>query len=488
MSSITIIGAGVAGLASAIRMAARGHAVEVFEANAFPGGKLTTIRAGEYRFDAGPSLFTMPQYFEELFALAGRDFKEYCPYERLEAITHYFYPDGRRLKAWADPQRFAAEVEEHLGVPAEKVTAHLGQSQRLFELTHNIFLAKSLHSIKQQSAKELLRAGLYFRSLDLFRTMHAANERRFPDSAQAVQLFDRFATYNGSDPYQAPATLNVIPHLEHGIGAFFPQGGMQALTDALYQLGRELGVRYHFNARVDRIAVEAGRVTGIETGGRILKADRVICNSDVVPAYRHLLKDLPAPESTLEQPRSSSALIFYWGVRREFPELGLHNIFFSRDYQREFREIFRDGTAPDDPTVYVNISSKYAREDAPPGCENWFVLVNMPNDTGQDWEALTDNTRRAVLAKLGRMLGTDIAPLIEAEEVLDPPGIAQRTGSFRGALYGSSSNNRMAAFLRHANFSNRIKGLYFCGGSVHPGGGIPLCMLSARIVDELMHG
>jgi len=206
---------------------------------------------------------------------------------------------------------------------------------------------------------------------------------------------------------------------------------------------------------------------------------------DVVPTYRRLLPDQPAPEQTLQQPRSSSALIYYWGIAREFPELHLHNIFFSADYKKEFEHIFQHKSISSDPTVYVNITSKLEEEDAPAGSENWFVMVNVPHHQGQDWEQLIHSTREAVIGKLSRMLHADLKNVIACEQVLDPLLIEQQTSSYAGALYGSSSNNRMAAFLRHPNFSSRIKGLYFCGGSVHPGGGIPLCLLSARIVGEL---
>lgn len=487
LKKIVVIGSGVAGMASAIRMAVRGHEVHVFEANPYAGGKLTGIEANGYRFDAGPSLFTMPEYFEQLFALAGKSFQDYCPYQRLDVITHYFYPDGTRFKAFGDRDEFANEALEHLGVPVRDTIDHLDQSKKLYELTHNIFLNKSLHTVKQQSAKEILKAGRYFRSLDLFRTMHQANKQRFRKYSKMIQLFDRFATYNGSDPYQAPATLNVIPHLEHHIGAFFPLGGMHSITQAMVKLGEELGVHYHFNAPVQSIEVERRKAVGIRVADEFIQADQVICNMDISFAYPRLLPKQKAPKKILSQPRSSSALIFYWGIKKQFPELGLHNILFSNDYKKEFDTIFNQRSIDEDPTVYINISSKYKVDDAPEGCENWFVMINVPNNDGQDWDHLIQLARKRIVHKINTMLGTDLESLIEAEDLLEPRTIESRTGSAQGALYGSSSNNRMAAFLRHANFSRKIDDLYFCGGSVHPGGGIPLCMLSAKITDELMH-
>jgi phytoene desaturase len=322
--------------------------------------------------------------------------------------------------------------------------------------------------------------------LGLLGTMHQRHAQAFGADPRLVQLFDRYATYNGSDPYQAPATLSMIPHLEHGIGAFYPEGGIYAIAESLVQLATEFGVKFRYNEAVEEIITVEKRVTGLRTALDVYDFGRVVSNMDVVPTYRRLLPRQPAPERTLCQPRSSSALIFYWGIAREFPELDLHNIFFSADYQAEFRAIFEKKTVADDVTVYVNITSKQTPTDAPPGHENWFVMVNVPHDEGQNWPALAQQTRAAVLRKLSKALGTDVEPLIAAERVWTPPGIAADTSSFGGALYGSSSNNALAAFLRHPNFSGRLEGLYFCGGSVHPGGGIPLCLLSAKIVSSLI--
>jgi phytoene dehydrogenase-like protein len=194
----------------------------------------------------------------------------------------------------------------------------------------------------------------------------------------------------------------------------------------------------------------------------------------------------PAPEKILKQPRSSSALIFYWGIGSVFKELNMHNIFFSNDYQEEFRFIFEGNKISNDPTIYVNITSNIQKEDAPEGCQNWFVMINVPGNKGQDWDTLIAQARKDILQKLSFRLGQNIEALILNESILDPRSIESKTYSFQGSLYGSSSNNRYAAFLRHANFSSNITNLYFCGGSVHPGGGIPLCLQSARIVADLI--
>ena len=485
MKKAGIIGSGIGGIATAIRLALKGYRVTVFEAQDTFGGKMKQFELAGFRFDTGPSLFTMPHLVDDLFRAAGRQPADFFRYQRLQVITHYFFADGTRLPAYADPGRFAAAVEQQLAVPRQQVLNYLRQSGRIYEATAPTFLYKSLHKPATYLSADLLKALAVLPRLGLNTTMHQANARAFAD-ARLVQLFDRFATYNGSDPYQAPATLNLIPHLEHNLGAFYPEGGMYAIASSLVQLAQTLGVAFHYQEPVQQILTHGNRISGLQTAKSRYDLEVVVSNMDIVPTYRRLLPQVKAPEKTLSQPRSSSALIYYWGIRHSFAELHLHNIFFSQDYRQEFHSLFQARTVDPDPTVYVNITSKYTPADAPAGMENWFVLVNVPHNAGQDWPQLVKTTREAVLNKISRALNTDIRPLIACERVWDPVGIESQTSSFAGALYGSSSNTRMAAFLRHPNFSSELKNLYFCGGSVHPGGGIPLCLLSAKIVGDLV--
>lgn len=485
MQKAIVVGAGIGGLATAIRLAAKGYETAVYEANTYPGGKLSQFETGDFRFDAGPSLFTLPKEVDALFELTGRNPRDYFQYEKLDVITHYFYPDGTRIKAYADPDFFAKEVHEQTGESPGKVVKLLNKSRELYDITHKVFLESSLHKMKTFLKMDTIKAMFKLHKLDALRSMNQSNEARFEDP-RIVQLFNRYATYNGSDPYQAPATLNIIPHLEFNIGAYFPKGGMYSITQALYRLGRDMGVTFHFGKKVEKILTQGKKAVGIQIDGHSMPAQVVVSNADIVPTYRHLLKELPAPESTLQQPRSSSALIFYWGMEGEYPELDLHNIFFSKDYKEEFDYIWRKKQVYHDPTVYINISSKLNPADAPKGSENWFTMINVPHDDGQDWDSVIEKSRQHILAKLSNMLGQDISKKVVVESILDPRSIQSRTSSYLGALYGNSSNNPFAAFLRHPNFSKQIEGLYFCGGSVHPGGGIPLCLLSARIVGDLV--
>jgi phytoene desaturase len=479
-----VVGSGIAGIASALRLKAKGYNVQVFEANSYLGGKLTTIQLGAYRFDAGPSLFTMPHFIDELFLLFNKKPSDYFTYRASKIACHYFFNDGTFLPFFVDLDETIKTVEKTLLIDGKPLKKHFAKSEYIYNKTHKVFLENSLHSAKTYFNKEIISSILALPSLSIFKTMNQANEAAL-NHPKLVQIFNRYATYNGSNPYKAPGILNIIPHLEHGIGSFFPTKGMHSITTSLVKLAEEEGVQFNTNSKVDEIVIDNSKITGIRSNGKIIEADIVFCNSDIKPAYKCLLKTQKKPKKTLAQEPSSSAMIFYWGIKKQFPQLDLHNIFFSQDYAQEFDSIFSKATICDDPTIYIHISSKVVNEDAPKNCENWFVMVNVPYDSGQDWEILRKKIRENVIKKLSKQLDENIEVLIEEEDYLDPIRIEQRTSSFGGALYGASSNERMAAFFRHPNFSS-IKGLYFVGGSVHPGGGIPLCLLSAKIATNLV--
>jgi phytoene desaturase len=427
----------------------------------------------------------MPQYVDELFTLAGKKPTDYFRYQKLETVCRYFFDDGTLINAYADPEQLANEVNKQIGEPKASLKTYAQNSRRIYEITNHVFLEQSLHRLKTYLRLDTVKSILRFFQIDAFRSMNRANQSFFKDE-RLVQFFNRYATYNGSNPYQAPATLNVIPHLEQHFGAYFPEGGMYSITQSLVKLAEELGVTFTYNTAVEEIVLEKHEATGIKVAGDFIPADVIVSNMDVWFTYRKLLSKHPHlfPEKILNQERSSSALIFYWGIQKQFPDLDLHNIFFSANYEAEFNAIWKQKNIYHDPTVYLNISSKYEAGDAPPDCENWFVMINVPANNGQDWDDLIDNARQNIIKKLSGQLGEDISPLIVNESILDPRSIESRTSSYQGSLYGTSSNSQFAAFLRHANRSAKIENLYFCGGSVHPGGGIPLALLSAKIVSD----
>lgn len=478
-----VIGSGIAGLASAIRLAVKGWQVEVFEQSARPGGKLSEYRWEGFRFDTGPSLFTLPELVDELFELCQEDPRQYFQYKPLDKSFRYFWQDGLMLDAWQNPQMFAHEVEQKTGVEAAKVTAYLNASQKLYALTSDVFLFNSFHKAANYLRKSYWKAFLQFYKLDAFVNMHVRNRKSFKNK-YVVQLFDRYATYNGSSPYKTPATLKMISHLEHNLGAWFPKKGMYDIVKVLVALAEKQGVKFHYNSRVEEICLERKKVIGIRCQGELRSCDLVVSDVDVVNLYKHLLPKEPFPQKQLRLERSTSALIFHWAINKEFFKLDVHNILFSADYKHEFDCLFSQKTISNDPTVYIFISSKAVPEDAPEGCENWFVMINVPENTGQDWAALVRKARENIVQKINQLLDVNIEDYLLHEQITDPVRIEQMTASYGGALYGLSSNGMLAAFNRHPNFKSRYKGLFFVGGSIHPGGGIPLCLASAKIIDK----
>lgn len=470
-------------MASAIRLAIQGHRVTVFEKNAYPGGKLSEMHLGAYRFDKGPSLLTLPHLIDELTELSA--YPETFKYQRLETITRYFFEDGTRVKAEASIQDFAKELKEQLGENETQVLRYFKRSAFYYDTTAELFLHQSLHRLKNFFNLKTLKGILRSPQLKLLSTMDEENNQF--KNPKTRQIFNRYATYNGSNPYKAPALLNIIPTLEFGFGAYLPEKGMHDITEHLYQVALFCGVAFKFNSPVEKIETEQNKVKGVYSGGHLFLSDIVVSDADMHVLYKKLLPATYTPKKLLEQEKSSSAYVFYWGIKKEFKELGLHNILFSDNYEQEFTELFENNKPYQDPTIYINITSKYCAKDAPSGCENWFVMVNVPHNKSSQVIHYGNELRKQVITKINRMLKVNIEEYIEAEETLDPFDIETQTSSLGGSLYGNSSNSRFSAFLRHANYNSKLKGLYLVGGSVHPGGGIPLCLLSGKIVSELIN-
>lgn len=479
-----VIGSGIAGLASALRIRKKGYEVQVYEAGPEPGGKLAQLESNGFRWDMGPSLFTMPDLVTELhdlFPELTREF-EYC---KLDTICNYFWEDGKSLSASSNTNDFAGDIEKAFNVPRDEVDRYLKDCKEMYDKVAPIFMEKSLHKWQTWVSKDVIAPLSSIGKLHLMSNLDQVNGSYFSEP-HVKQLFNRYATYNGSSPFLTPGIMQVIPHLEFNLGAYFPKKGMRDIALSLYDLAVEAGVEFYFNQRVKKIIVCGGQARGVELDKEVIKSDLVISNSDVFFTYQNLLNKKIKRPKTINEPRSSSAFIFYWGMKETFPELDVHNILFSEEYEKEFETLFEKNELAEDLTVYIHISSKVNPEDAPAGGENWFVMVNAPRHVGQKWDEIEPVLRKRVLEKIERMLGKKISHYIGEEFILNPADIERRTGSHQGALYGTSSNSKLAAFLRHPNFSSNIKNLYHCGGSTHPGGGIPLCLNSAKIVSTLI--
>lgn len=483
---VAVIGSGIGGLSSAALLAKSGRRVTLFEQASYAGGKAASMQLGEYRFDTGPSLFTLPHIFSEFFTRLGLDMRNYLEPIPLEPICAYEFADGTRLHSYSDRAKFAAALESAGATNASELDKYLDGCASIWDKAGELFLTRSLHEASTYLSISGLKAILNIPRLSPFKSLHDANRRAFREP-RATQLFDRYATYNGSSPFLTPSTMRVIPHVEYAYGGYALKGGIVSLPIALERICRDLGVDFRLGEKVEHIVVRQKRVCGIEVGGEFHESDIVVSNADVLSTYRSLLGEPDARETRrynkLEP--SSSGLVFLWGVADQFPELLSNNIFFSGDYRDEFDAMFRRLDMPDEPTIYVNITSKTTPKDAPPDGENWFVLLNAPRSAEQDWPELISRVRRSVLTRLSRSLGREIAPLIREQKIITPRDIERDTGSTYGSLYGIASHSPLSAFFRHPNRSRRIGGLYFAGGSAHPGGGMPLALLSGMLAAGL---
>ena len=484
---ICVIGAGLGGLSAAIRLANKGFEVDLYEQNNTPGGKAGEINESGYRFDTGPSLLTMPQVLGDLFSECNENVDDYLKINRLDLICKYFYPDKSIINAYSDFKKFGEEIDQMTSDNSESLNKYLNHCKTIYELVGDLFLTKDLSSVSTYINSKALYTLLNIKKIDAFRTMNEANESFFKDK-RLVQLFNRYATYNGSNPYLAPATLNIIPHVEYNLGSYIPEGGIYAITKSLYKLAQKKGVNIFLNQKVDEIILENNEAKSIKINDNIVKYDKIVSNVDVNHTFQKLINDNQNREAKryITKTPSFSGLVFYWGIKKEFSELETHNIMFSKDYKKEFEDLFDNKKIHDDPTAYIYISSKLNTNDAPAGKENWFVMVNAPFIQNQNWETEVNLARYNVIKKINKFLSTDIESLIEFEKVLSPVDIQNRTGSYLGSIYGISSNDKFAAFMRQSNKSKTIKNLYFCGGSAHPGGGIPLVFLSGKIVSDII--
>ena len=479
---VAVIGSGVGGLASAIRLAKLGVDVTVFEKNSFVGGKVHSRTFSGYRFDMGPSVFTEPHLIQELVRLATN--VKAFEYKSLDESGRYFYPDGTQLEMKSGTNGTIKVLTKDLHEDKRKVIQYLERIKKNYKSLHPVFIETSLHRLSHWLNLSLIPAILNIPKYGLFTTMNGFSKRYFKNP-KTIQLLNRYATYNGSDPFQTPGLLSIIGHLELNIGSYFPNGGMVSISRKLEDTARSLGVKFELDAPVQSIRISDGKVLGVIVKEEFFQASIVVSNVDVHYTYETLMPSVKRPIKILAQEMSSSAVVFYWGINRSFKELGVHNVFFSSDYQAEFNAIFKQKVLFSDPTVYIHISAKVEPGDAPLGCENWFVMVNAPINQGQDWGVMVKELKENVLMKLSKQLKTDVSSYIQTEYINDPIKLQQTYNGKAGSIYGNSSNSSMAAFYRHPNHAPSVKGMYFAGVTVHPGGGIPLALNGAKIVERM---
>ncbi|MGK7371406.1 MAG: phytoene desaturase family protein [Candidatus Halalkalibacterium sp. M3_1C_030] len=485
--NIRVIGAGLGGLAISCLLASDGHRVTIFEKNESAGGKINEVTVNGFRFDTGPSLLTMPLILEELFKRCNADINNYLKLSPVEPICRYFYSDGTIFNCYQNTENTLDELGQLTYSDEVKYEEFLEYSARLYERTKDAFLFNPLYGFKDLGHLNLLD----FFKIDAFTTVSERVDDYF-QSPYLRKFFKRFATYNGSSPYQAPATLNVIPHVELSMGGYYVEGGMYRIVRALLKLSEELGVECKFGTAIEKIRVNNKQVTSIiDTNGKSYEADLVVSNSDAAETYLKLLDDEAVSHTKKENIRklepSCSGFVLLLGINKSYEQLSHHNIFFSKDYKREFHRIFKEKVMPEDPTIYIANTSLANPEHAPEGGSNLFILVNAPYlSEHYDWEEESSRYASFLITELENRGLEDLRKSTIVQKVINPLDFRRKYRSNRGSIYGTSSNSRFSAFLRPRNKAREIEGLYLTGGSTHPGGGIPLVILSAFHALELI--
>lgn len=484
MKKVTIIGAGLGGLAAACRLAKSDHDVTILEKNENVGGKVNHVEAGGYSFDTGASLLTMRHVFEDLFDFCGRRLEDYLDLVSLDPICRYFWTDKTVFDASSDLQKTRAEIARIAPSDVENFTKYLADAKRKYEIAEKTFLAHSLNDLPKLLRPKYLKDLLHISSLKTLDKHHAA----YFQTAKLQQLFNRFATYNGSSPYQTPATFALVPFVEFGLGAWYARGGIYEIPKALARLAKEFGVNIRTGCAVEKIIVEDKKAVGaqLETGETV-SSDYVVANSDAIETYRNLVDEKFFNQKLDRREPSCSGFVLLLGVRKKYPQLAHHNIFFSDDYRAEFDQLFRDLRPAKNPTIYVCAASRTDATQSPENCENLFVLINAPYTSARtDWQIEAKSYRDLIVEKLESFGLKDLENSIEYEQIITPADFENKYRTNRGSIYGVSSNGVFSAFLRVPNRSRQIKNLYFVGGATHPGGGMPLVLLSGKMTADLI--
>ncbi len=485
---VVITGAGLGGLSAAIALAASGFQVTLLEKNDQVGGKLNVLKKDGFTFDLGPSILTMPHIFRDLFARAGKSFEDYVPIQPVEPHWRNFFPDGCCFDLSGQSDVLERELAKLDDRSVQEFKQFLAYSKRLGQVIESGYFANGLDNLADVIKHYGVRRSLT--DFDAFRSMDQG-VRRFISHPKLVDTLNYFIKYVGSSPYDAPAMLNLLPYIQFEYGLWYIQGGMYRLAEGMLKLAEELGVQVRCRSEVVEWVVREDRVAEVVLlNGERIAADIVVSNMEVIPASQKLLKRSPAQIKPLEKfAPSCSGLVMHLGVDRVYPQLAHHNFFYSADAKKHFNAVFHDHTLSDDPTIYLVAPVKSDPGQAPAGCEVIKALPHIPHINPEQplTEADYQQLRERVLIKLENMGLTDLRQHIVTEETWTPLDIERHYYSHRGSVYGTVSDRWKNLGFKAPQKDRELKNLYTVGGSVNPGGGMPMVTLSGlQVCDKIL--
>ena len=483
---IIVVGAGIGGIAVAGRLARQGHKVTVFEKAERPGGRASFIQKDGYRFDTGPTLFLMPEVFAETYAALGERMQDHLDLVRLDPTYRAHFHDGASLDLTYQLPRMREQLDALEPGAFGQFLKFMAEGYTNYNLSLEKFVGRNFYSLAQYF--DLKNLPLLFKMKAL--VDHASNTAHYFKDSRLQAAFSFQNMYLGLSPYEAPATFSLLQYTELGDGVWFPKGGMYRPIETLTQIAAGLGVRFEYGASVKQINVAGSRATGVTLeDGHTISAGLVVANADLPYVYSNLLPEDGTAAKLANKKYTSSALMFYWGVQGEkSPELLHHNVFLADDeYRASFDSIFKDLSLPRTPSFYVNAPSRTDPSFAPPDGDALMVLVPVGHINArqpQDWVALRQRARSFVIDRLESLGVKDLAKRIVLEETMGPPEYLQQLNLAKGSAFGLSHNFTQVGYLRPHNRHPRYRNLYFAGASTHPGTGLPIVLLSAKLTAE----
>lgn len=490
--SIGIVGGGLAGLAAACVLAARGHRVSLFEKNPWFGGKAAEYRKDGYRFDMGPTILTLPSVLRRIFEEAGKDLREAIPMVRLDPEWRCFYDDGSVLDLFDDFSATRASLDD-MGAGQKSIEGtrrFIEYSKRLDGISQRYFFWKSVENVFDTLDFKGVFSPKVLSDLLAMRMGHsvAGTIRSFVSDERVAQMLDHFTQYVGSSPFASPAILCGIAHMQTNEGIWYPKGGTRAVPTALEKLARELGVAFFSNTEITRIITDGGSATGLQdASGTTHRFDAVVSNSDAVRTYTELLPESEQVNhySTRFEP-ACSGVVLYLGLDKRIDHFEHHNFVFSRDAEEEFHHIYERGEPAPDPTAYICAPAATEPEVAPEGGEALYILVHTPYlRPNHNWKEIFPKYRKTILEKIERSTGIEkIEPHIKVEYALTPQTIHERYRVLNGAIYGLASHGKFFGAFKPGNRSRQIENLYLAGGAAHPGPGMPMVLMSGWIAAD----